>query len=107
MGLAAATVNQQFLIGYKNDLEYKISVIDQAKLNLADSTKDLITVGTDMDPDNPAVRQLEQRKARLNLLEKKLDMERHEYEIKLAMVEQGMKQNEQMIKSNLGGGGNG
>lgn len=101
MGLTAATVNQQYLIAYKNDLEYKISLINQTKMNLADSSRDLITVGADMDPDNPAVRQLEQRRARLNLLEKKLDMEMEEYQTKLKMVEEGMKTNNEMIDKNI------
>lgn len=105
MGLAAATVNQQYLIAYKNDLEYKISLINEAKMNLADSTRDLVTVGSDMDPENPAVRQLEQRRARLNLLEKKLDMELHEYQVKLEMVEKNMQENEKMIQSSIKGNG--
>lgn len=101
MGLTAATVNQQYLIAYKNDLEYKMSLISQAKMNLADSTRDLVTVGADMDPDNPAVRQLEQRKARLNLLEKKLDMEMEDYQTKLKMIEAGIEENKRMIDSNI------
>lgn len=101
MGLTAATVNQQYLIAYKNDLEYKMSLISQAKMNLADSTRDLVTVGADMDPDNPAVRQLEQRRARLNLLEKKLDMEMEDYQTKLKMVEAGIEENKRMIDSNI------
>lgn len=107
MGLAAATVNQQYMIAYKNDLEYKISLIDQAKMNLSESANDLLTVGSDLDPDNPMVKQLEKRRERLNLLEKKLDMERHEYQVKLEMIEKGMGENEKMIQSNIKGHGGG
>lgn len=98
MGIIAATVTQQYLIAYKNDLEYKISLIQQAKLGLADSVKDLLNAGSDLDPENPAVKQLEQRKERLNLLEKKLDMQLAEYQQKLNMVEQNLKSTEGMMK---------
>lgn len=98
MGIIAATVTQQYLIAYKNDLEYKISLIQQAKLGLADSVKDLLNAGSDLDPENPAVKQLEQRKERLNLLEKKLDMQLAEYQQKLNMVEQNLKSCEGMMK---------
>lgn len=96
MGLIAAEVNKQYLIAYRNELEYKISLINQSKLSLSHSVNDLLTVGTDMDPENPAVKQLEQRKERLNLLEKKLDMQLAEYKTKLEMVEKNLEAVEQM-----------
>ena len=111
MGLIAATVNTQYLIAYKNELEYKITLINQAKMGLSDSTSDLLNAGTDLDPENPAVKQLEQRKERLNLLEKKLDMQMNEYQEKLKMVEKEMESCDAMFDSNLktafsyGGGG--
>jgi len=90
MGLITGTLTKQYLIAYQNDLEYKISLIRQAKMELSDSANDLLTVGTDLDPENPVVKQLEQRKQRLNLLEKKLDMQLEEYETKLKMVQANM-----------------
>lgn len=85
----------------KNELEYKMTLIRQAKLGLSESTKDLMNVGTDMDPDSPAVKQLEQRKERLNLLEKKLEEQLDEYEIKLQMIEADIKHCDEMIKSSI------
>lgn len=99
MSLTAATVNKQYLLAYQNELEYKISLIRQAKLSLSNSTTELLNVGTDMDPENPAVKQLEQRKERLNLLEKKLDMQLAEYEEKLKMVEKNLEACDKMIDS--------
>lgn len=103
MGLIAASVNKQFLIAYKNELEYKITLIYQAKLGLTDSSNDLLNAGTDLDPENPVVKQLEQRRARLNLLEKKLDMQLEEYQTKLKMVEGNLKVCDEMINSSLKG----
>ncbi|HNW25514.1 MAG TPA: hypothetical protein PLG15_05530 [Candidatus Gastranaerophilaceae bacterium] len=101
MGLLIATLRKTYLIAYKNELEYKIQLITQAKIALTQSTNDLLNVGTDMDPDNPVVKQLEQRKERLNLLEKKLDMQMDEYKTKLDMVEKEIQSCDGMFKSNL------
>jgi len=101
MGLIAASVTKQYLIAYKNELEYKISLINQAKLGLSSTVSDLLNAGTDMDPDDPAVKQLEQRKERLNLLEKKLDMELDEYEVRLKMVESNLKAADAQISSSI------
>ena len=101
MGLIIATINKQYLMAYKNELEYKMSLIAQAKMGLSDSVKDLMNVGTDMDPDNPALKQLEQRKERLNLLEKKLDEQYEEYKVKLQMIESNMTACDKMIESSI------
>lgn len=97
MGLIAATVNKHYLIAYQNELEYKISLIRQAKMGLSESVTDLLNAGSDLDPENPAVKQLEQRRERLNLLEKKLDMQLEEYEVKLKMVEKNIEACDKMI----------
>ena len=94
----AAIITKHQLMAQKHDIEYKILTINQAKLSLAGSMSDLMTVGTDLDPDNPVVKQLEQRKARLNMLEKKLDMQLLEYENKLKLIEKNLGEAEKMIK---------
>lgn len=104
MGLIAAAVNKQYLIAYQNELEYKISLIQQSKLGLSKSVEDLLNAGTDLDPENPMVKQLEQRRARLNLLEKQLDMQLEEYETQLKMVHGNMKMCDEMMNSALKGG---
>lgn len=101
MSLIAATVTKQYLMAYKNELEYKMTLIRQAKMELSDSTSELLNVGTDMDPENPAVKQLEQRKERLNMLEKKLDMQLEEYETRLKMVDKNMEACDKMIESSI------
>lgn len=99
MGLIAATVNKQYLIAYRNELEYKMSLINQSKMSLSATTSDLLNAGSDMDPENPAVKQLEQRRERLNLLEKKLDMQMDEYKTKLEMVEKNIEFCDKMEES--------
>lgn len=101
MGLIAATVNKHYYIAYQNELEYKISLIRQAKMGLSESVTDLLNAGSDLDPENPAVKQLEQRRERLNLLEKKLDMQLEEYEVKLKMVEKNIEACDKMIEKSI------
>lgn len=101
MGLIAASITKQYLMAYKNELEYKMTLIRESKLSLSEAVTEILNVGTDMDPENPAVKQLEQRKERLNLLEKKLDMQLEEYEVKLKMIEKNMESCDEMIKSSI------
>ena len=99
MGIVAASVTQQQLIAYKADLERDILSINQAKLTLSTSMSDLLNAGTDLDPENPMVKQLEQRKERLELLEKKLDMELQEKQTRLSMVEKNLQSCNEMMKA--------
>lgn len=101
MGLLAATMNKQYLLGYKNELEYKISLINQAKMALMNSSSDLLNAGTDYDPENPVVKQLEQRKERLNLLEKKLDAQMNDYQIKLQMIDKSIQACDKQIEGSI------
>lgn len=101
MSLIAASVNKQYLIAYKNEIEYKISLIAQAKMGLSAATNDLLNTGSDLDPENPMVKQLEQRRARLNLLEKKLDMQMEEYQTKLKMIEVTLGTCDKMIDGSM------
>lgn len=101
MGLIAAVIRKQYLLAYKHDLEYKIQLITQAKMGLASSVSDLLNTGTDLDPENPVIKQLEQRKERLNLLEKKLDMEMNVYQAKLKAAELELESCNGMIEGNL------
>lgn len=101
MGILAAAIRKQYLIASKNELQYKIQLITQAKMELSKSVSDLLNVGTDLDPENPVVKQLEQRKEKLNLLEKKLDMEMNEYKERLEMIEAEEKSCEEMFKSGV------
>ncbi|MBP7212174.1 hypothetical protein KBA27_04995 [bacterium] len=87
MGLLIASLRKQYLIGYKNELQNKIMLIQDAKMNLTKAGKDLTPAGTDLDPDNPVVKELNARKERLNTLEQKLDAQLNEYQEDLKMVE--------------------
>src|SRR5574344_2437701 len=101
MGLLIASLRKQYLIRYKNELENKISLIKDAKMNLTKAGKDLTPVGTDMDPDSPVIKELNKRKERLNLLEQKLDQQLNEYEEDLKMVDAQIQGCDKMFDDNL------
>lgn len=103
MGLLAASITKQRLIAYRADLEEKKLAVLNARMSLTSAGNDLLTVGNDMDPESPVVKQLEERKERLAALEKKLDMQLEEYETQLKMVEGQIKTCDEMIQSSLKG----
>ncbi len=88
MGLITATIRAKVLLAEKIDLEWKISQIAQSQSNLAQSVQDLMEVGTDYtDPNSPVVKMLNQRQARLQQLEKRLQLQMSQYQTRLKMVE--------------------
>ena len=101
MGLVAAQIQKNYLLAYRHDLEYKIQLISKARMELSGSVNDLLHTGTDLSPKNPIIKQLEQRKARLNLLEKKLELQMNDYKARLKAVEIELKSVDGMINKNL------
>ena|SRR5574344_659678 len=98
MGVVIATITQQQLISYQQDLEEDILLINQSKISLSGAVNDLLTAGTDLDPNSPIAKQLEARKQRLALLEKKLDMQLAEKQSRLAMVQKNLQACEKMAQ---------
>lgn len=86
MGLISSTYRMMYLTAYQYSLESKIQWISTAKMELVASASEIMSLGNDLDPENPAVKQLEARRDKLNLLEKRLDMQLQEYQTRLNMV---------------------
>lgn len=101
MGYAVATIRLMYLNAQRLDLEYKVQLISDAKMNLSRTITDLMNVGTDLEPDSPVVKKLEQRKERLYLLEKKLDQQMEQYKIRLRAIEAEQQGCEEMINKNV------
>ena len=104
MGLINSSIRVAMLASQKFDLEYKIMLVTQAQMNLSQSVNDLMQVGNDYsDPDSPVVKQLKQREQRLHQLEKKLEMQKAQYQARLEMVtteiESAKKMRDQSIKA--------
>lgn len=87
MGLITSTFRMMYLTAYKMSLETKIQWIATAKMELVASSDEILSLGNDLDPENPAVKQLEARRDRLSQLEKRLDLQMQEYQSRLKMVD--------------------
>lgn len=111
MSLVSSQIRQLFLIFRQHDLEYKIQLISETKMGLANSVNALLNVGTDLDPDSPEMKKLQLRKQKLAQLEKKLDAELVVYQNQLKMVETEQESVRRMLDRNIkhsfsyGGGG--
>ena len=86
MGLISSSFRMMYLTAYKLTLESKIQWITTAKMELVASSGEILSLGNDLDPDNPAVKQLEARREKLTILEKRLDLQMQEFQNRLNMV---------------------
>ena len=87
MGLITSTYRMMYLTAYQLSLETKIQWIATAKMELVTSSDEILSLGNNLDPSNPAVKQLEARRDKLTALEKRLDVQMQEYQTRLKMVE--------------------
>ena len=86
MGLIASSFRVMYLTAYQISLESKIQWIASAKMELSASADEIMALGNDLDPENPAVKQMEARRDKLMILEKKLNMQQEEYQTRYKMV---------------------
>ncbi len=101
MGLCISTMRMMMLNAQKYDLEYNIQLITEAKMHISNSVADLIKTGTNLDTDSPAVKEIEARKERLYLMEKKLDAQLQYFGKKLQAVETEMQAVDRMVNENI------
>lgn len=87
MGLIVSQIRVMYLQQLKLDLEYKIQLITQSKMSLSQSVSDLMQVGNDYDPESPTTKMLQQRQAKLKVLEQKLDQQLAQYNTRLKMID--------------------
>ena len=87
MGVITDTLRLRQLRGMKIDLNYKIQQITTTKMSLISDGNDWTKGGTEYDHESPIMKTLQQRQAKLKLLEEKLDQQKSEYQIQLQAVE--------------------
>ena len=87
MGLITSTFRMMYLTAYKLTLESKVHRIATAKMVLFASSDEIHSLGNEFDTDNPAVKQLEARRDKLTVLEKRLDLQMQEYQNRLKMID--------------------
>ena len=99
MGLITSTYRMMYLTAYQLTLETKIQWISTAKMELMSSSDEIMSLGNDLEPNNPAVKQLEARRDKLAVLEKKLDMQMKDYQTRLQAVQAELKSCEDATKN--------
>lgn len=101
MGLVVSQIRLLYLQQQRLDLEYKIQLITQTKMGLSKATSDLMEVGNDYDPESPTTKMLQQRQAKLKLIEQKLDMQLATYNTRLKMIDQEYESAKAMLDKNI------
>ncbi len=91
MGVLTSSLRMFTLQSQRSDLNYKIDLVSQAKADIASQNAQLVNAGTDLSADSPVLKQLEARKERLHLLEKKLDQQLLQYQTQLSMIDAQLK----------------
>lgn len=104
MGLIASSMRLQTLIAYKNSLEMRIQSVTENMMGLQDQIDELVTIGADLDPDSDSLKELKVKKERLNLIEKKLEMQQKQFQTQLEAVNQEIQSCQQMVVQNIQGG---
>ena len=97
MGLLVAQMRLAQIISYRADLEYKIQLVSSSKLDISSQVNEITSLGVNLEKDSPEMKALEQRKERLNLVEKELDLQLQRYQNQLQMINQ----EEQSVRQQL------
>ena len=61
MGLLIAQLRLAQINSYRSDLEYKIQLISTTRLDLSSQINNMVSLGSDMDPDSPEAKALEKK----------------------------------------------
>ena len=104
MGLIAASMRLQTLIAYKNQLEMRIQSVTESMVGLQSQADELVTIGADLDPDSDALKDFKVKKERLNLIEKKLEMQQKQFQTQLEAITQEIQSCQQMVQNNIQSG---
>ena len=98
MSFVTGSIRLFYLTQLKNDLEYKIMLITEAKMDMSKSITDLIGVGTNLDPDSPVIKDMKARREKLELMSQELDAKMNIYTSKLEAVKNEINEAKGMVK---------
>ena len=101
MGFITGSIRLFYLTQLKSDLEYKLMLINEAKLDAARSVNELMNVGTDLDSESPVIKNMKARREKMRLIEKEFEAKEKEYVNKLKAVEQEIGQVQGLIDKDI------
>ena len=87
MSFVTGTIRLFYLTQLKNDLNYKIMLITEEKMDMGKAVTDLMGVGTDLNSDSPIIKDMKARREKLEIMSKQLDAKMVLYQSKLAAVD--------------------
>ena len=100
MGFVMSSIRLLYLTQLKNDLEHKLMLHTEAKLDLSREITDLTGVGTKLTPDNPMVQGMKVKRDKLKLVEQEMDKELEELKMKLQAVNTEIHAARELVKEN-------
>ena len=86
MSFVTGSIRLFYLTQLKSDLNYKIMLITEAKMDMAKAVTDLMDVGTDLNPDSPIIKDMKARREKLEIMSKQLEAKMVLYKSKLEAV---------------------
>jgi len=98
MGFITGSIRLLYLTQLKNDLQYKMALITEAKLDMSKNISELTPVGTDMDPDSPVIQAMKARRDKMKIIEDQLDRQLVIYQSKLDAVKEEIKSAQAIVK---------
>ena len=91
------------LTAYKNSLEMRIQSVTENMMGLQEQIDELVTIGADLGTDSDKLKHLKAKKERLNLIEKKLEMQQKQFQTQLEAVNQEIQSCQQSVTQNVQG----
>ena len=101
MGFVMSSIRLIYLVQLRNDLQHKLMLHTEAKMDLSKEINDLTGVGTKLTPDNPMVQGMKVKRDKLKLVEQEMDKELEELKMKLQAVNQEIQEARQLTMENV------
>ncbi len=76
-------------------------LISESKMEMSKSITDIMSVGTDLDPDSPIIKSMKARRDKMKLIEQELDQKMEQYKIKLKAVETEIESAQKIIDNGI------
>lgn len=101
MGLFSGLIRLQYLKLEQLSTEYKIQEISMNKIRVSEHAVNLVSIGSDLDPESPEYKALEARREKLQLMEKKLDQEMLRYQTLLKAINTEIESAQKIVDSSI------
>ncbi|HSA07625.1 MAG TPA: hypothetical protein P5556_10665 [Candidatus Gastranaerophilales bacterium] len=101
MGLFTGLLRLAYLKQEELTLEYRIQTLSATKIQVADRAVNLVTIGSDLDPQSPEYKTMEARREKLLLMEKKLDQELLRYQTLLKAVSAEVQSAQKIVDNSI------